>query len=144
MTFTAFVAGGVLFRAADIETAWRMLSAMVGLGGAMVPDHLAVDWDLRLINHGYISLSFILTWFGATWTLTGTMWTVMALAIALLVPDTMEIVNYREGDAQSNWRRSTGVLAWRPSPMTLGLTVVLFGVVFAMIGRVSEFLYYQF
>jgi hypothetical protein len=56
----------------------------------------------------------------------------------------MEITGYREGDAQSNWRRPGGVLAWRPSPLALGLSAALFVAVFANIGRVSEFLYYQF
>jgi D-alanyl-lipoteichoic acid acyltransferase DltB (MBOAT superfamily) len=144
MTLTSFAVGGVFFRASDIETAGRLLTAMSGFGHAVVPQDLGVDWDLWYINHGYISGSFVRTWLGTTWTMTGTIWTVLALVIALLVPDTMEITNYREGDAQSNWRRSAGALAWRPSPMKLGFTLALFGVVFAMIGRVSEFLYYQF
>jgi hypothetical protein len=62
----------------------------------------------------------------------------------LIVPDTMEIVGYREGDAQSNWRRRLGRWEWQPSPTRLAVTVVVFAVTFAYIGRVSEFLYYQF
>jgi hypothetical protein len=69
---------------------------------------------------------------------------VLALAIALLAPDTMEIVDYREGEPQSDWRRSMGILNWRPSMVTLGVTVALFVTVFNNIGRVSEFLYFQF
>ena len=49
----------------------------------------------------------------------------VALAIALLVPDTMELTGYREGDAQSDWRRDIGVLAWRPSMAWFGATAVL-------------------
>ncbi len=73
-----------------------------------------------------------------------TLMTLAALAIALLVPDTMEIVNYRESDAQSDWRRSVGFLAWRT---TFAWTVVVFGLFAAsyrQLAHFSEFLYYQF
>ena len=58
------------------------------------------------------------SWLGNTWSIIGTLWTALALAVAWLVPDTMEITGYREGDAQSNGavRRH---FAWRPSPVAL-------------------------
>ncbi len=145
LTFTAFCVGaGVFFRAPDIDTSWRLIQAMFGFGDATLPariTHPMDDWGVR---HGYLSESFLRTWFGTTWSMVGTIWTVAAIAIALFVPDTMEIVDYREGDAQSNWRRSVGNLAWRPSPIALCLTIALFAAVFLQLGRVSEFLYYQF
>jgi len=62
----------------------------------------------------------------------------------LFVPDSMEIAGYREADAQSNWRRSVGPLAWRPSFIALCVAFLLFTEVFFRLGQVSEFLYYQF
>jgi hypothetical protein len=117
---------------------------MVGLSDAAVPLEPGHNWDNWLMAHGYVSKEFLLTWFGSTWSAVGTVMTLLMLAVAVLVPDTMEITNYREGEPQANWRRPIGWLAWRPSPVFLAASVVIFAVVFASIGRVSEFLYYQF
>jgi D-alanyl-lipoteichoic acid acyltransferase DltB (MBOAT superfamily) len=144
LTFTAFAVGGVFFRAADIGAAWHMLEAMCGFGMPVTATAVTLEWDDWLIRHGYVSAPFVLHWLGNTWSVIGTLWTTMALAIAWLVPDTMEVTGYREGDAQSNWRRSVGIFAWRPSPVALAAMSLLFVAVFASLGRVSEFLYYQF
>ena len=98
----------------------------------------------RLIRHGYVSADLVRAWFGTNWSVVGSLVTASALAIALLVPDTMEIAGYREGDAKSNWRRAIGPLAWQPSVLTLAAAVSLFAVAFTLMGRVSEFLYFQF
>jgi D-alanyl-lipoteichoic acid acyltransferase DltB (MBOAT superfamily) len=143
LTFSTFVMSGVFFRAADLSTGWYMIAAMSGFGGAPVAElHNAADnW---VVAEGYVSSIALRTWFGATWSVAGTAWTLGALAIVLAIPDTMEIVDYREGDAQSHWRRSTGILAWQPSLPRLAIVAVLFGVTLVNIGQVSEFLYYQF
>jgi hypothetical protein len=143
LTFTTFCIGAVLFRAADIDTTWHLIKAMSGFGDAMTATvtHPLDEWGVK---NGFISETFVRTWFGTTWSMVGTVWTVAAVAIALFVPDTMEIVNYREGDAQSDWRRPLGNLAWRVSPIALAITIVLFAAVFFRLGFVSEFLYYQF
>jgi alginate O-acetyltransferase complex protein AlgI len=142
MTFTAFAAGMALFRAADIGTSARLLIAMAGMSDAPVPAYILLPWDNWGVMHGYISESFVLNWLGDTWSVVGTLATAVAILIALLVPDTMEIVDYRESDAQSNWRRSW--VQWRPSPMWLGAvaTTAVLGLIW--ISRVQEFLYYQF
>jgi len=144
LTFTAFAVGGVFFRAADIHSAWHLLTTMAGFGEPREVQRLALDWDAWMIRQGYVSEAFIRSWFGATWTFVGTLWLIMALAIAWLVPDTMEIVDYREGDAQSNWRRDVAPVAWRPSLVSLSVVLILLVAVFVNINRVSEFLYYQF
>jgi hypothetical protein len=113
MTFTGFAIGGVFFRAADIGAAWHLLTAMAGLGNAPVPQLLVLPHDNWGINHGFISEEFVRTWLGSTWSVIGTLVTLAALLVALFVPDTMEIADYREGDAQSNWRRS--LVVWQPS-----------------------------
>ena len=144
LTFTAFVVGAVFFRAADIETSWRLLAAMGGFGHPPIAEAITLQHDWWAIRQGWISEAFIRTWLGSTWSATGTALTLLALAIALFVPDTMEITGYREADAQSNWRRSVGPLAWRPSLIALCIAFLLFAEVFFRLGQVSEFLYYQF
>jgi len=144
LTFTAFVVGAVLFRAADIAASLHLLTAMAGLADAAVPESIALPWDRWAIRQGYVSEEFVRTWLGSTWSVVGSVWTGAALAVALLVPDTMEIVGYREGEAQSHWRRPIGVLAWRPSLIAAGVTIVLFAEVYFRLGRVNEFLYFQF
>jgi alginate O-acetyltransferase complex protein AlgI len=136
--------GAVFFRAADIATAWRLLVAMGGSGHAPIAEAITLQHDWWAIGQGWISEAFIRTWIGSTWSATGTTLTLLALAIALLVPDTMEITGYREADAQSNWRRSVSPLAWRPSLVTICIVFLLFSEVYFRLGQVSEFLYYQF
>ena len=144
LTFTAFVVSAVFFRAADIETSRRLLAAMGGRGTPAVAEAITLQHDRWAIGQGWISEAFIRTWLGSTWSVTGTALTLLALAIALFVPDSMEITGYREADAQSNWRRSVGPLVWRPSFITLCVAFLLFAEVFFRLGQVSEFLYYQF
>ena len=144
LTFTAFCAGAVFFRGADIDASWHLIHAMAGLGGTPMPDSVPVEWDDWAIKNGYFSEAFVRAWFGMNWSMVGTLWTAAAVAIALLAPDTMEIVDYREGDAQSNWRRAVGPLEWRPSPVTFAFTGALFAVAFFELNRANEFLYYQF
>ncbi len=143
LTFGSFVVGAVFFRSADIHGAWHMFTAMAGFGDAAVAEHhfQVDDW---MIRHGYVSDELVRVWLGATWSVVGTLWTAAALFIVLAVPDTMEITGYREGDAQSDWRRPAGFLAWRPSPVSLAIVTMMFIVVFLNVGRVNEFLYYQF
>jgi alginate O-acetyltransferase complex protein AlgI len=143
-TFTAFAVGMVLFRAPDIGTACRMLAAMVGQGGAAPARSLAVTWDLWGIREGYISEPFVRQWLGSYWSVVGTLWTLGALAVALLVPDTMELVGYRVGEPAAAWRRQMGALQWKPSLPWLGALALLIVWEFAKLGTFSEFLYYQF
>ena len=118
------------------------LQGSVGLGDTTLVAQLVRDWDLWAIRQGYVSEEFLRTWFGNTWSLAATVSTIVALAIVLLVPDTMEIVGYREGEAHSDWRRS--YLSWKPSPAWLAAMAALFAVAFLLIGRVNEFFYFQF
>jgi D-alanyl-lipoteichoic acid acyltransferase DltB (MBOAT superfamily) len=143
-TFTAFVIGMVLFRAPDLFAACSVFRAMAGLGGAPRAEAMNVAWDAWGMSEGLISENFVRTWIGANWSVVGSLWTAAALAIMLLVPDTMELANYREGEPHSDWRRDTGWLAWRPSALWgMGL-IALFVAVYANLLRITEFLYYQF
>jgi D-alanyl-lipoteichoic acid acyltransferase DltB (MBOAT superfamily) len=142
-TITAFAIGMVLFRATGLGAAGRLLAAMAGFGAAAVPGQEPLEWDRWGIERGYIPEQ-VVGWFGTTWSAVGSLWTLGALAVALLVPDTMEICDYREGEPHSRWRRTHWRLVWKPSPAWLAAVVILFIAAFERIGGVTEFLYYQF
>jgi D-alanyl-lipoteichoic acid acyltransferase DltB (MBOAT superfamily) len=142
LTFTAFATGGTFFRASDIAAALRMFAAMTGFGHSV--DAAPADLDAWPIRAGYITHEFASAYFGSFWSLRAMLWTLLALTIAIGVPDTLEITGYRQGDPPTRWRRTVGVLAWRPSAVALAVTVAAFAAVFVQIGRVRDFLYYQF
>jgi hypothetical protein len=143
-TFLAFVIGMVFFRASDIGAASRMLRAMAGFGNAPYAETIHVAWDLWGIRAGYIPEHFVRSWIGGYWSVIGTLLTAGALGVALLIPDTMELTDYREGEPHSAWRRNVGWLAWQPSLPWLVVLALLFGAVFANLLQFTEFLYYQF
>lgn len=144
LTFTAFVIGMTFFRSADIYSAGRLIQAMAGFGHAPRDAPLIVDADFWAIEKGIVTEAFVREWFGSHWTLVGTTMTLGVLIVALSLPDTMEFVNYREGEPHSAWRRSWGPLVWSPSFVWAMAILALFMVVFANLGSFSEFLYYQF
>jgi alginate O-acetyltransferase complex protein AlgI len=143
-TFTAFVVGMVLFRAADLSAASNMFYAMAGFGGAPRAEAMNVAWDSWGIRVGLISEDFVRTWLGTNWSVVGSLWTAAALAIILFVPDTMELTNYREGEPHADWRRNVGALSWQPSTVWAAGLIVLFVAIYANLLQISEFLYYQF
>lgn len=143
-TFNAFVVGLVIFHSADLPAAANMLRAMAGLGGAMPAETITIGWDSWGVKQGLISESFVRNWFGGYWSVVGTLWTAIGLAIMLLVPDTMELTGYSEGEPHSRWRRSPGWLAWRPSPIWVAGLIALFTAAYVNLMKVTEFLYYQF
>jgi hypothetical protein len=96
-----------------------------------------------MMEKGYVAEAFVRHWFGSYWSVVGSIATAVAFAIAMGVPDTMELVDYREGEPRSNWR-GTSRLRWSPSPAWAAAVLALFAIAFANLGSFSEFLYYQF
>jgi D-alanyl-lipoteichoic acid acyltransferase DltB (MBOAT superfamily) len=144
-TFIAFAIGMVMFRAADMTTAHRLLLAMIGLDdGVAHQDHIRVSADRWGIRHGYLPETLVHNLTGDNWSVVATLFTMVALSIALLVPDTMEIVDYHEGEPHANWRRSPGLLAWQPSAAWLLTIGGLFAAALTFFWQFNEFLYYQF
>ena len=96
------------------------------------------------MEKGYITEAFVRHWFGSYWSVVGSLATIAAFAIAVGIPDTMELADYREGEPRSNWRRPWRALRWSPSPAWTVAVLVLFAIAFVNLGSFSEFLYYQF
>jgi len=143
-TFTAFAVGMAFFRAADIGASIHLLQAMAGFGTSRPDAEILVRWDRWTIRQGYLSEEFVRVWFGSYWSGVGTLWTGAALAVAVLIPDTNELVDYREGESHSEWSRSAGLLAWRPLFAWAMVALGLFTLVFVRFWSFTEFLYYQF
>lgn len=143
-TFIAFAIGMVFFRAADMPSALGLLGAMAGLVEAPPANGIILPWDRWGIVHGYLPGDVVLAVFGNTWTVIGTVSTLAALSIALLLPEPIEIMDYREGEPHSAWRRAPSLRLWRPRVAWLAIIFALFGAAFYRINHVSEFLYYQF
>lgn len=144
LTFAAFAVSMTFFRASDITAAARLLESMFGFASLPHDQEIKVSFDFWLMEKNYVSASTLSSWFGSYWSLNGTMLTIGILIFALVAPDTMEFVNYRESDPHSDWRRNWGFLTWSPSLFWAMAVAITFGVVFAHLGRFSEFLYYQF
>ena len=144
-TFSAFAIGMAMFRSANVGAMAHMLLAMAGLAnGPPSPEHIRVGADLYSMRHGYLSEPLVRYWLGVNWSVVASLSTLAALAVALLVPDTMELVDYREGEPHTDWRRSAGHLAWRPSPAWLAFIGIVFASAFTFFWEFNEFLYYQF
>lgn len=144
LTFAAFAIGMTFFRSADIGTAWRLVTAMAGLGDAPANAPLLTGFDFWLIGEGFVTEDFVRRWCGSYWSVAGSAITIGFVIVTLTCPDTMEFVNYREGEPHSNWRRAWGPLTWSPSAFWAVAMLALFAVVFVNLGNFSEFLYYQF
>jgi alginate O-acetyltransferase complex protein AlgI len=144
LTFTAFTVGMTLFRSPDIGTAVRLLKTMIGRGFAPANAPISVSFDFWMMEKHYVTEDFLRTWLGSYWSVVGTLVTAGMLAIALALPDTMEFVNYREGEPHTEWRRTAVFQVWSPS-IGWGIAILaLFAVTFSQLNSFSEFLYYQF
>ena len=144
-TFISFAIGMAMFRSPNVHAMKCILLAMVGVdGGAGAANQVRVKADLWLIRHGYLSEHVVRALAGQNWSLVAALNTLVALAILLFVPDTMELVDYRHGEPHARWRRQLGRWAWRPSVPWLAFIALVFAASFAFIWHVNEFLYYQF
>ena len=126
VTFQVFVVTVVFFRAADIESAVHMIKAMAGFGNAPYAEIMHVGWDQWGIRVGYVSENFVRSWLGGYWSVVGMLLTAGALAIAFFIPDTIELVNYREGEPYHDWRRNVGVSGVAAvTPLALGTDAIV-------------------
>jgi len=123
LTFVAVVVGWVLFRAADLPTAFAILRAMAGGNGA--------TGDGALPSHDAASAAMV----------------ALLLVIAFFAPNTQQITGYRgpatpaaapaSPPAPPTWR-------WRATPAWASASAAVAAVAMMSLSHVSEFLYFQF
>ncbi len=148
ITFLAVVFAWVFFRATTLPGALEMTGAMLGIGGLSLPANY-ID------NLGALPQQFGMTYAHSSvldlrkWAEEGVPLIVMALALALLAPNTNQMVlaqdpaykaNYGDSLPAPRWR----LLTWQPTLWT-GVAMTVLGIwVMLNLGNISEFLYFQF
>lgn len=143
LTFLAVVVAWVFFRAPNLQAALNMLTAMSGQYGLVVPpDLLPASLGHFLTSHGMSmgdlplfsktpgDLTQAAAWIGALW------------AIVWLAPNSQEIM--AEFNPSLEPVTSSSHLRWHPNKYWMLLTVVALLYALSRMGKVSEFLYFQF
>lgn len=145
LTFLAIVVGWVFFRAENFDAALSILSGMAGLNGVTLPGGLSELFHGRItqlmadfgvgfgalpaINEGRGS-GITMGWIAACW------------AITWFAPNTQQIMaSFKpalEEGAPTRWPR------WQPNLLWLGATILCVFYSLIEMGKVSEFLYFQF
>jgi D-alanyl-lipoteichoic acid acyltransferase DltB (MBOAT superfamily) len=147
LTFLSVVVAMVLFRSTNPVAAKAILQGMVGLHGIGLPTVL-FDSLGPIVGklHGLVSAS---TEMSAADFMAAIMWVIVLLACALLLPNTLQILD-RFGPALSAPRAAAEIhwvrrlLSWSPSlSWAIGLSALAFAAVMRLGGQ-SEFLYWQF
>jgi len=141
LTFVAVVAGWVLFRAPDVDTALSILRAMAGFNGLVLPE----AWAAKSGGVAAV-VSGLGVEFGATPALarTGVLnWIWVLLLVVWLAPNTQQIMAVAKPALGVPAEAASRIL-WRVASATAALTMVLALAVIVNLGRHSEFLYFQF
>jgi alginate O-acetyltransferase complex protein AlgI len=151
LTFLAVVVGWVLFRAADMDTAGRVLAGMAGLNGWSLP--VEADAALRAAAPAWLPGSVVFDGLAPLTRLDGRS-VIFAIAAALAIAWFLPNVREWFATARPTWEQAMegGAVAqpartaWRPQPryaIALGATLFL---CLAYLGArpAAEFLYYQF
>jgi alginate O-acetyltransferase complex protein AlgI len=134
-TFIAVLVGWVFFRAKSFTTAVSVLKGMVGLNGI----YLNPAFE-RLLGHWAAQLP--ITFGHSGFRAVGIAWLLILLPIVFLMPNTQQIM-YRVRPALTQAESIASVL-WRPSPRWAALTGLVFATALLKMGRVTEFVYFQF
>lgn len=134
LTLLAIIVGWVFFRADSFATAWRLLRGMIGMNGIILPPVLK-----RLAGESPISgVSFGLFGFGAG----ATVLVLVLGVIALFAPNSQEILCKARPAIEEP--EACAPIAWKPTIKWAILLGVACGTAIVSMGRVSEFLYFQF
>jgi hypothetical protein len=139
LTMLAVAVAMVVFRAGSVASAIEILQGMVGFNGFALPAGISSPLGLSvapMVEFSGSELIFALAWIGSL------------MAIAILLPNSMEILERvapaLSRDTPRSFAKIASVLAWRPSPMWALVVSVMGAAVAFKLGGTSEFLYWQF
>jgi D-alanyl-lipoteichoic acid acyltransferase DltB (MBOAT superfamily) len=146
LTFVCVVVAMVFFRAPTMHGAWGILTGIVGGNGIGFPasifDHLGPLAKLLATTGGTAE-----TWWGAIDFFMLVAWTASLLALALLFPNSAQILARYEpalGLRSSAVQGRLARLVWTPSlKWAIAVAVVAYAAILRL-GGPSEFLYWQF
>jgi hypothetical protein len=149
LTFVAVATAMVFFRSPTMNSAFNIVKGMVGLNGVGLPATLFRDYlgavGGWLQGAGIASESWMsLMDFGMM-----TTWTATLIFIALLCPNTLQILSQYEPALGVKPRPETktdsvSIPAWNPSLAWAGFVAVAVAIGIFFLSRPSEFLYWQF
>jgi alginate O-acetyltransferase complex protein AlgI len=143
LTFLAVCVAWVFFRAADLPTAMRILNGMAGINGIYLPitwvnplgewahrmQDLGLNFSPLLIPHAPQSLMTIAP----------------LLLVVWMLPNSMQVMRLAHPSLQINTiAAAPRFLTWIPNSKWAVLCAVALAASLLSLGRVSEFLYYQF
>jgi D-alanyl-lipoteichoic acid acyltransferase DltB (MBOAT superfamily) len=140
LTFTAWTIAVVSFRAADLPTAWTMLSAgFLEFSGTAAPV-LGEAFQDSFLSRVLPLLGLEHSSYGETWLLMG-----IAAAICWLLPNTQEFLgNYDPVIIADNAPLPPASISWRPGFAYALLTTVLLSCGLLGLSSISRFYYFQF
>jgi alginate O-acetyltransferase complex protein AlgI len=146
LTFVSVVAAMVLFRAPSTNAAWMLWKGMTGVYGMTLP--AAVFSRLGAAAGWLTAIGVRPAWTSGALLASATIRIGLLLAIALLMPNTLQIlaafepaIGVKPGKTSSRLERA---LTWAPSAgWAVGLACVALAGMLSL-GELSEFLYWQF
>lgn len=149
VTFVAVAFGMVLFRSSTARQAVDILRGMIGLHGVVLPAPIAAHLG-PLASLGRAAVGSSEPWSSAHDFLTECAWMAVLLGIALLAPNTLEILDRFEPalgvrpQVPETVRSLASRLRWRPSLAWAAVTAAVVAVAVLHLAGNSEFLYWQF
>jgi alginate O-acetyltransferase complex protein AlgI len=145
MTFLSVVVAWVFFRATSLDAALSILRSMSGQNGISLPLSTKPALErLGLMDMLPVSFTgmFPNNSFGSP--LVGGATILALLALALLVPNTSQIMQYFHGYASQGEAPVSQRLAWKPTLHWALLSGVLAATCVISLRRISEFIYFNF
>lgn len=142
VTFLVVVIGWVFFRAESIDAAYRILRGMAGANGLtlpvrLLPGHLETLLGGWGVNFGHLSA------ISHPGGLSGmAVWLTVLLAVVWFSPNSQQIMaKYRPAIEVVT---TTSRVLWQPNMRWMMVTAAVLLYAFTEIGKISEFLYFQF
>jgi alginate O-acetyltransferase complex protein AlgI len=148
LTFFAVVSSMVLFRSPTVGAAREVVKGMAGLHGISLPQHI-LDNAGPLVSSLQHVISVATPGTGAELIAPAAPWIILLLAIALLLPNSLELLARYEPALGMKQRpaaqhRLAHIFAWRPTlAWSIAASAVAATALLKLGGR-SEFLYWQF
>ena len=148
ITFLLVTVAWVLFRSESMDGAEMMLQSMIGANGVSLPPSFkpilnSVIYHISFVDFSYEGM-FHNGVFGEA--KTGIVMVVLGLAIVWLMPNTVDLFNHERVVIESEKYRQTGGLTmkWHATIVNAILLSMVAAVCLVMLGKPSEFLYFQF
>lgn len=143
LTFLAVVVAWVFFRAENLDAAMHLLAGMAGENGVTLP----AKWVPGAVVAKVASWGITIGDLPALKNTPGGLrplivWLLLLSGIVWLMPNTQQIMaNFKPAIEKVT---SGGTLSWKPSKVWMIATAFILLYAFTEIGKVSEFLYFQF